>query len=94
PRMLWMWPNSRISVMGGEQAAGVLSQVKMEQLEAKGKKLSPEEIAAIQRPIIEQYDREGSPYTSTGRLWDDGILVPWKTREALSLALSTAYNAP
>ena len=94
PRFLWMWPNSRISVMGGEQAAGVLSQVKMEQLQAQGKKLTPEEIEKIQAPIREQYEREGSPYTSTARLWDDGILVPWKTREALSLALSTTYNAP
>ncbi len=94
PRFLWMWPNSRISVMGGEQAAHVLSQVKMEQLEAQGKKLSPEEIEKIQRPIREQYEREGSPYTSTSRLWDDGIIVPWKTREYLALGLSAAYNAP
>ena len=94
PRFLWMWPNARISVMGGEQAAGVLSQVKMEQVEAKGGKLTPEEVERIRAPIREQYEREGSPYTSTGRLWDDGILVPWKTREHLGLALSTAYNAP
>ncbi|MCM2276633.1 MAG: methylcrotonoyl-CoA carboxylase [Oligoflexia bacterium] len=94
PRMLWMWPNSRISVMGGEQAAGVLSQVKMEQLESQGKKLSPEEIERIQAPIREQYEREGNPYTSTARLWDDGILVPWRTREALALALSASLNAP
>jgi 3-methylcrotonyl-CoA carboxylase beta subunit len=94
PRFLWMWPNSRISVMGGEQAAGVLSQVKMEQLQAQGKKLTPEEVEKIQAPIREQYEREGSPYTSTARLWDDGILVPWRTREALALALSTTYNAP
>jgi 3-methylcrotonyl-CoA carboxylase beta subunit len=94
PRFLWMWPNSRISVMGGEQAAGVLSQVKMEQLQAQGKNLTPDEIERIQNPIREQYEREGSPYTSTARLWDDGILVPWKTREVLSRALSTTYNAP
>jgi 3-methylcrotonyl-CoA carboxylase beta subunit len=94
PRFMWMWPNSRISVMGGEQAAGVLSQVKMEQLEAKGKKLSAEEIEKIQAPIREQYEREGSPYTSTGRLWDDGIIVPWKTRETLALGLSASLNAP
>ena len=94
PRMLWMWPNARISVMGGEQAAGVLSQVKMEQLEAQGKKLSPSEIEKIQAPIREQYEREGSPYSSTARLWDDGILLPWKTREALALGLAAAYNAP
>jgi 3-methylcrotonyl-CoA carboxylase beta subunit len=94
PRFLWMWPNARISVMGGEQAAGVLSQVKMEQLEAKGKKLTPAEIAQIQDPIRQAYEREGSPYFSTARLWDDGIIAPWRTRETLSLALSTALNAP
>jgi 3-methylcrotonyl-CoA carboxylase beta subunit len=94
PRFLWMWPNARISVMGGEQAAGVLSQVKMEQLEKQGKKLSAEEVEKIQKPIREQYELEGSPYTSTARLWDDGIILPWRTREYLSLALSTVYNAP
>jgi acetyl-CoA carboxylase carboxyltransferase component len=94
PRFLWMWPNSRISVMGGEQAAHVLSQVKTEQLEAQGKKLSAAEVEKIQAPIREQYEREGSPYFSTGRLWDDGILVPWKTREALALALAASLNAP
>ena len=80
--------------MGGEQAAGVLSQVKIEQLHAQGKKLSDADIAAIQKPILEQYEREGSPYYSTSRLWDDGILVPWKTRAKLAMALSTALNAP
>lgn len=94
PRFLWMWPNARISVMGGEQAANVLSQVKMEQLEAKGKKLSQEEVDHIQNPIREQYEKEGSPYTSTSRLWDDGIIAPWKTRETLARALSAVYNAP
>jgi 3-methylcrotonyl-CoA carboxylase beta subunit/propionyl-CoA carboxylase len=94
PRFLWMWPNARISVMGGEQAAGVLSQVKLEQLQAQGKTLSAEEIARIQDPIRESYEREGSPYNSTARLWDDGIIAPWKTREMLSLGLSTVYNAP
>jgi len=94
PRMMWMWPNARISVMGGEQAGGVLSQVKIEQLEAQGKKLTPAEIAAIQDPIRAQYEREGNPYYSTARLWDDGILAPWKTREALALALSASMNAP
>lgn len=94
PRFLWMWPSSRISVMGGEQAAGVLSQVKVEQLEAKGKKLTPADIEKIQKPIRDQYDREGSAYFSTARLWDDGILVPWKSRQTLSLALSTSMNAP
>jgi 3-methylcrotonyl-CoA carboxylase beta subunit len=89
-----MWPNARISVMGGEQAAGVLSQVKMEQLEAQGKKLSAEEIARIQDPIRQQYEKEGSPYYSTARLWDDGVILPWQTRKTLALGLSTALNAP
>jgi 3-methylcrotonyl-CoA carboxylase beta subunit len=94
PRMMWMWPNARISVMGGEQAAGVLSQVKVEQLEAQGKKLSAADIAKIQDPIRAQYETEGSPYFSTARLWDDGIIAPWKTRETLAVALSAAMNAP
>ena len=94
PRFMWMWPNSRISVMGGEQAANVLSQVKMEQLEAQGKKLSAAEVEKIQAPIREQYERDGSPYTSTGRLWDDGIIVPWRTREALALGIAASLNAP
>ncbi len=80
--------------MGGEQAAGVLSQVKMEQLEAQGKQLSAAEIARIQDPIRDQYEREGSPYYSTARLWDDGVILPWQTRKTLALGLSTALNAP
>lgn len=94
PRFLFMWPNSRISVMGGEQAANVLSQVKIEQLLAQGKKLSQADISAIQKPILEQYEREGSPYYSTARGWDDGIIVPWKSRSHLALSLNTALNAP
>jgi 3-methylcrotonyl-CoA carboxylase beta subunit len=94
PRFLWMWPNSRISVMGGEQAAGVLSQVKREQLEASGKKILPQDVEKIEKPILEQFEREGSPYYSSARVWDDGIITPWKTRETLAQALSTVYNAP
>ncbi len=94
PRFLFMWPNSRISVMGGEQAANVLSTVKIEQLQAQGKNLGAEEIAAIQRPIQEQYEKEGSPYFSSARLWDDGIITPWKSRDHLALALQTTLNAP
>jgi acetyl-CoA carboxylase carboxyltransferase component len=93
PRLLWMWPNARISVMGGEQAAGVLSTVKRDQLKREGKELSQEEEEAIRRPILEKYDVEGSPYYSTARLWDDGILDPAETRNALSLGLSVAGNA-
>ena len=94
PRFLFMWPNSRISVMGGEQAANVLSTVKIEQLQASGKTLSPAEISAIQDPIREQYEREGSPYFSSARLWDDGIILPWKSRAHLALAFNTSLNAP
>jgi 3-methylcrotonyl-CoA carboxylase beta subunit/propionyl-CoA carboxylase len=94
PRLLWMWPNARISVMGGEQAAGVLTTVKRDQLAREGKTFTPEEEAAIRDPILEKYEREGSPYYSTARLWDDGILDPAETRQALALGLSAAFNAP
>ena len=94
PRLLWMWPNARISVMGGEQAAGVLTTVKRDQLAREGKPFGPDEEAAIRDPILEKYEREGSPYYSTARLWDDGILDPARTREALALGISMAANAP
>ncbi len=94
PRLLWMWPNARVSVMGGEQAAGVLTTVKRDQLAREGQSLSDEDEDAIRAPILEKYDREGSPYYSTARLWDDGILDPAATRQALALGLSAAFNAP
>jgi len=94
PRFLFMWPNSRISVMGGEQAASVLAQVKQTQLEASGKKMSAAEERAFKQPILDKYEEEGSPYYSTARLWDDGILDPAETRTALGLALSASLNAP
>jgi len=94
PRFLWMWPNARISVMGGEQAAGVLATVKRDQLARDGRTLSAVEESAIRDPILEKYEREGSPYYSTARLWDDGILDPAETRTALALGLSAAFNAP
>jgi 3-methylcrotonyl-CoA carboxylase beta subunit/propionyl-CoA carboxylase len=94
PRFLWMWPNARISVMGGEQAASVLSTVKREQLSREGKELSADEEEQIRRPILEKYEHEGSPYYSTARLWDDGILDPVRTRDALALAISATFNAP
>ena len=94
PRFLWMWPNARISVMGAEQAAGVLTTVKRDQLAREGKAFPAEEEEAIRRPILEKYEREGSPYYSTARLWDDGILDPAETRQALALGLSAAFNAP
>jgi acetyl-CoA carboxylase carboxyltransferase component len=94
PRLLWMWPNARISVMGGLQAATVLSTVKREQLAREGKTMSAEEEDGIRQPILEKYDHEGSPYYSSARLWDDGIVDPAETRQALALGLSLAFNAP
>ncbi|MBI4885486.1 MAG: methylcrotonoyl-CoA carboxylase [Acidobacteria bacterium] len=94
PRLLWMWPNARISVMGGEQAATVLATVKREQLAREGGTLTGSDEAAIRQPILDTYEAEGSPYYSTARLWDDGILDPARTREALALGLSAAFNAP
>ena len=94
PRFLWMWPNARISVMGGEQAAGVLTTVKRDQLAREGKQFSAADEAAIRGPILDKYETEGSPYYSTARLWDDGILDPAETRTALALGLSAAFNAP
>ncbi len=94
PRLLWMWPNARISVMGGEQAATVLVQVKDEQLRAKNKTLTADEVEAIRRPVLEKYEHEGSPYFSTARLWDDGILDPLDTRQAIALGVAMSANAP
>jgi acetyl-CoA carboxylase carboxyltransferase component len=94
PRLLWMWPNARISVMGGEQAAGVLTTVKRDQLAREGKPFPADEEEAMRRPILEKYEHEGSPYYSTARLWDDGIIDPAETRTSLALGLSAAYNAP
>jgi 3-methylcrotonyl-CoA carboxylase beta subunit len=94
PRLLWTWPNARISVMGGEQAAGVLTTVKRDQLARQGRTLAPDEEEAIRAPLLEKYDREGSPYYATARLWDDGMLDPVRTRTALGLGLSMAANAP
>jgi len=94
PRLLWMWPNARISVMGGEQAAGVLTTVKRDQLAREGQAFTKEAEDEIRKPILDKYETEGSPYYSTARLWDDGILDPAQTRAALALGLSAAFNAP
>jgi 3-methylcrotonyl-CoA carboxylase beta subunit/propionyl-CoA carboxylase len=94
PRQLWMWPNARISVMGGEQAASVLLTVRQEALRAQGEALSAEDQEALRQPLIEKYEQEGEPYYSTARLWDDGILDPLDTRLALGLGISAALNAP
>jgi acetyl-CoA carboxylase carboxyltransferase component len=94
PRQLWMWPNARISVMGGEQAAHVLLQVKMDRLAAQGKSLTREEQIAFTQPIIDKYNHEGSAYYSTARLWDDGIIDPADTRSVLGTGIAAAMNAP
>jgi acetyl-CoA carboxylase carboxyltransferase component len=86
PRQLWMWPNARISVMGGPQAASVLSTVKGE--------MTPEDKAAFEAPILEKYEREGSPYYSSARIWDDGVIDPLDTRRVLAIGLEAARNAP
>jgi 3-methylcrotonyl-CoA carboxylase beta subunit len=94
PRFLWSWPNSRISVMGGEQAANVLARVRRDALELEGKSWSSEEEEAFKAPIREQYEEQGSPYYATARLWDDGVVDPLQTRRVLSLGLAAAQNAP
>lgn len=94
PRFLFLWPNARVSVMGGEQAAQVLATIKRDNLEARGKSWSREEEEAFQAPIREQYETQGHPYYATARLWDDGIVDPAETRRVLGLVLSAALNAP
>ena len=94
PRFLWMWPNARVSVMGGAQAASVLATVKRDGIEARGGSWSKEEEEAFKQPILEQYDLHGHPYYASARLWDDGVIAPEDTRRVLGLALSAALNAP
>ena len=94
PRFLWMWPNARISVMGGEQAANVLAQVRLDNLEAKGEGWPEAEQEAFKAPIREQYETQGHPYYASARLWDDGIIAPRDTRRVLGLSISAALNAP
>jgi 3-methylcrotonyl-CoA carboxylase beta subunit len=94
PRFLFMWPNARISVMGGEQAASVLATVKRDGIEADGGKWSEVEEEEFKQDIRDQYELEGNPYYATARLWDDGIIAPGETRRVLALALSATLNAP
>ena len=94
PRFLWMWPNARISVMGGEQAASVLATVRRDGIEARGGTWSTEEEAAFKEPVLAQYETQGSPYYSTARLWDDGVIDPVDTRRVLGTGLSVAAGAP
>jgi len=94
PRFLWMWPNSRISVMGGEQAASVLATVRRDGIEGSGGAWSREDEEQFKAPIRAQYERQGHPYYASARLWDDGIIDPADTRRVLGLAISAALNAP
>ncbi|MBX7231200.1 MAG: methylcrotonoyl-CoA carboxylase [Bdellovibrionales bacterium] len=94
PRFLWMWPNARISVMGGEQAANVLATVKMDQLKSRGLSMTLQEQEQFKKPILEKYEKESSAYYSTARLWDDGIIDPAQTRKILALALNTTSQQP
>jgi 3-methylcrotonyl-CoA carboxylase beta subunit len=94
PRFLWTWPNARISVMGGEQAANVLAQVRRDNLEARGESWPKDEEEAFKRPIREQYETQGHPYYASARLWDDGVIDPADTRQVLGLGISVALNAP
>ena len=94
PRFLWTWPNSRISVMGGDQAANVLAKVKKDSLERSGKKWSSKDKEVFTRPILNMFDEQSQPLYASARLWDDGIIDPRKTRQVLGLSLSIALNAP
>jgi 3-methylcrotonyl-CoA carboxylase beta subunit len=94
PRFLWSWPNSRISVMGGEQAAGVLATVRRDAIERKGGQWTADEEAAFKQPTIEMFDRQSHPLYASARLWDDGIVDPRQSRQVLALSLSAALNAP
>ena len=94
PRFMFMWPNARISVMGGEQAAGVLAQIKRDQKTARSEDWSDDDEAAFKQPILETYEKQGHPYYASARLWDDGVIDPADTRRVLGLALSASLNKP
>ena len=94
PRFLWMWPNARISVMGGVQAASVLATLRRDNLASRGQAWSAEDEAAFKAPIEQQYEDQGNPYYASARLWDDGVIDPADTRMVLGLGLSASLNAP
>ena len=94
PRFLWMWPNARISVMGGEQATAVLATVKRDGIESRGGQWSAEEERAFKAPLLDQYETQGHPYYASARLWDDGVMDPADTRRVLALSLAATLNAP
>jgi len=94
PRFLWMWPNARIGVMGGEQAASVLATVRRDGIEKKGGQWSADEERAFKQPILDQFEHQAHPYFASARIWDDGVIDPASTRRVLSLAISASLNAP
>ena len=94
PRFLFMWPNARISVMGGEQAAGVLAQIKKDNFARTGESWTEQQEAEFKQPIIDTYEKQGHPYYASARLWDDGVIDPAQTRDVLGLSISAALNAP
>ena len=94
PRFLWMWPNARISVMGGNQAANVMSTLKADQAEHDGSSITHDDIKNIQKPIIEKFETEGHPYYASARIWDDGIIDPRDTRKFIIQALNAVQNSP
>ena len=94
PRFLWMWPNARISVMGGDQAANVMATIRSDQANQDGKKLSDQDLEEYKQPILDKYENEGNPYYASARLWDDGIISPVDTRRILILALQATKNKP
>jgi 3-methylcrotonyl-CoA carboxylase beta subunit len=94
PTLMWMWPNARISVMGGEQAAGVLTQVKQQVMQRQGQQWATEDAEQFRHQILEQYNTQGHPYYASARLWDDGIIDPKDTRQVLAQALNVALRAP
>ena len=94
PRFIWMWPNARIAVMGGKQAAGVLARLRRSGIEAKGETWSPEEEDAFKQPILDQFETQSDPLYASARLWDDGIIDPTQTRAVIALSLRAAANTP
>ena len=94
PQFCWIWPNARISVMGGDQAANVLATIKKEKIEKDGKKVSTQELEELKQPIIDKYEKEGHPYYASSRLWDDGVINPTETRIILIKALQAVNNIP
>ena len=94
PRFLWMWPNARISVMGGDQAANVMATIKSDQLKNDGKEMTAEQLDLVRKPILDKYEKEGHPYFASARLWDDGVIQPTDTRRILIQALKAVKNNP